>query len=401
MMARHLLGVLVDEELMIALVALGSVLYLIRFRALLPSVLKDRPSPALRTEPEVTVIVAARNAGATLRDCITSILRQVDVRLSVIAINDRSTDETSCILLAFSDDVRLRVVTITETPPSWLGKPYALHEGTRQCPTAGRLCFIDADVLLTRTTTLRCALEAQEAAYVSLLSLMPRLEAPTLWEKWCQPGFVLTLLSWYRFGRSSRHPYANGAFMLFNGPHYRAVGGHGSVRSAFNEDVALAAQMAAMGYRVRSLDGRAHIATRMYSSIRDAYRGWSRILAAAAPNGTCLVFAIIVVCAAVIGCAAGMTTAFSVATGNSSKHSVVAAAAAAYLIGVRAFRLAGGGKWTAWAWIAACGPVLIVLANATRMRFLRGAILWKGDSHCMTPNGCSDTDNSYARDVGR
>ena len=69
--------------------------------------------------PLVSILVPARNEQhRVLEHCIHSILAQDYGRFEVIAVNDRSTDETGAILarLAKSDE-RLRVIEGEELPP--------------------------------------------------------------------------------------------------------------------------------------------------------------------------------------------------------------------------------------------------------------------------------------------
>ena len=75
--------------------------------------------------PLVSIVVPARNEqDRVLEDCILSILAQDYPRFEVIAINDRSTDETGTILETFAQtDERLRVLEGEELPLGWLGKP--------------------------------------------------------------------------------------------------------------------------------------------------------------------------------------------------------------------------------------------------------------------------------------
>src|SRR5690348_6632322 len=73
--------------------------------------------------PTVSVIVAARDEGQHIERALQSLMAQRYDRLEVIAIDDRSVDDTGAILDRMAgDDPRLRVLHIRELPAHWLGK---------------------------------------------------------------------------------------------------------------------------------------------------------------------------------------------------------------------------------------------------------------------------------------
>ena len=80
--------------------------------------------------PLVSVIFAARDEAEKLPAAIETLLAQDYPRFEVIAVNDRSTDQTPAILHEFARTSRNLIVTdIASLPPGWLGKPHALVAG--------------------------------------------------------------------------------------------------------------------------------------------------------------------------------------------------------------------------------------------------------------------------------
>ncbi|HNV02651.1 MAG TPA: glycosyltransferase family A protein [Vicinamibacterales bacterium] len=103
--------------------------------------------------PRVSILLPARNAAATIPDCLASIRRQTEPRWECIIVDDGSTDGTRDIAArAAEDDGRFRVVSIAHA-----GLVSALNEGLRHCH-GDLVARMDADDLMHRHR-----LEAQAA----------------------------------------------------------------------------------------------------------------------------------------------------------------------------------------------------------------------------------------------
>src|SRR5262249_33326380 len=72
--------------------------------------------------------------------------------------------------------------------------------------------------------------------------------------------------------------FANGQYILIERSAYEAAGGHRAVRDRFVEDIGLAARVKSLGLPIRVAVARGIGSTRMYSSLHQLVRGWSRIL---------------------------------------------------------------------------------------------------------------------------
>lgn len=64
--------------------------------------------------PELSVIMPARNAEATIRGAVTSTLRAMPRDAELVVLNDGSTDTTRDILDALSSDARLKIIDANE-----------------------------------------------------------------------------------------------------------------------------------------------------------------------------------------------------------------------------------------------------------------------------------------------
>ena len=89
-----------------------------------------RPTPPLPAEvgqPRVTIIIPAKDEGERIADCLLSAIGQDYPNFGVIAVNDRSTDQTGRVMdeLAAAHVGRLETLHVRdgELPAGWTGKP--------------------------------------------------------------------------------------------------------------------------------------------------------------------------------------------------------------------------------------------------------------------------------------
>lgn len=248
--------------------------------------LMAEPEVPVKRRPKATILVPAKDEGARIRACIESCLAQDYEHFEVIAIDDRSTDETGRVMdeLAAANP-RLRVLHITEPPAAgWTGKNNALHQGTK-IATGDWLLFVDSDVLL-RPAALRVGLDVCIRRQFDMISLLPRIESYSNWEALLVPlcGAMAGSLHMIALNNTTTVEYnafANGQFMLMSRAAYDKIGGHEAVRERLCEDVSIARFMKRRGLRPRMSWGNDYASVRMYSSFGDIYRGWSRIYYAA------------------------------------------------------------------------------------------------------------------------
>ena len=244
------------------------------------------PEPATR----VSILVAAKDEQNDIEECITGLLHQDYPDFELIVIDDRSADQTPVILKRLAQDghSRLRVITIKSLPDGWCGKNHAMHEGMTAA-TGEWFLFTDADCKFDSERTLSMAMREAFAHEADFLSVTPVLDAPTVWERVVQPVCALALMIWFlphRVNKPGRKTaYANGAFMLIRRTCYDLIGGHERVKSQLNEDIKLARLAKDAGVSLRVVENDGLYRTRMYGSLSDAWRGWSRILSGSLGTG--------------------------------------------------------------------------------------------------------------------
>jgi chlorobactene glucosyltransferase len=234
--------------------------------------------------PKVAVIVPARDEAANIGPCIESLSAQEypSGRLSLIVVDDDSTDETSAIVAALAKrDERITLLRTPALPPGWKGKVHACCTGAAAAPeNAEWLCFLDAD-MRAAPRAIASAMEAACDRKLDLLTLAPRHELGSFAERLMLPC-GLYLLGFYQNLEKIQAPgsdaaVATGQFMLLRRSAYDAVGGHAPVRNEICEDVELALLMKRRGCRVLLMDGNLLLSTRMYT-------GWSTLWPGFAKN---------------------------------------------------------------------------------------------------------------------
>ena len=266
-----------------AIVAAWPIRYLVLKYVLSKTQFLSPGSPTLDAAdpPLVSAVIPAKDEEATLADCLASVCGQAYPGLEILVIDDRSVDRTRQIANEFAArDARLRVLTNEHLPPGWTGKTYVLQQAADQ--VRGQwLWFLDADTVHA-PEFLGVMLEYARAQQAALVSLLPELRCETFWERVVQPLGGIVLMQSFPLHRvnddRSKLAFANGQSILVKRKAYDAAGGHSAVRDRFVEDIGMAFKVKALGLPIRTVLVRNLVTCRMYASLGQLIRGWSRIL---------------------------------------------------------------------------------------------------------------------------
>ncbi|HEX6159906.1 MAG TPA: glycosyltransferase [Thermoanaerobaculia bacterium] len=231
-----------------------------------------------RRTPFVSLIVPARDEERTIERAVRAFLGQTYRQLEVIVVNDRSTDHTGQILASI-DDPRLVVITGEDPSPGWLGKPWALAQGSRKA-RGELLLFVDADVVYA-PEAVEAAVAQMEESGVAMLSLFPRFEMHGFWEHVAMPNlsFVAFTILPLWLGNRTRLPIlgaGGGPGNLVRREVYDQVGGHEALRDAVIDDVALARLVRRGGHRSEFVRGDDFVSVRMYHGLREVIEGFTK-----------------------------------------------------------------------------------------------------------------------------
>jgi chlorobactene glucosyltransferase len=335
--------------------------------------------------PRLSVLVAAKDEEPNIVRCIEGLLAQDYPDFEVIAINDRSNDRTGEILddLA-ARDARLRVVHIQSLPEGWFGKNHAMHNGVQRA--GGQwLCFTDADCTYESPHLLRSAARFALRESADFVSVLPRLETHSLWERIVQPAAGAVMLYWFPphavNDPKARPAYANGAFMLMPRASYERLGGHEPVKATLNEDMHLARRCKQIGLRLRVIRGERLYHVRMYTGFRQIWNGWSRIFYGCLGTFPRLLGSVLML--SFFSLAPYVTLVLS----PLSSHSLWPASAGAFaVIGqqsvlIRYYHISGSG-WR-WALTYPLGALLVLGMTLNAIRRLgRGTVtVWRGTTY--------------------
>jgi cellulose synthase/poly-beta-1,6-N-acetylglucosamine synthase-like glycosyltransferase len=226
--------------------------------------------------PSVAIVFAARNEAAMVERATRSFLALDYPELTVIAVDDRSTDATGAILDAVAaEDPRLSVVHVRELPAGWLGKTHALHEAAALAP-ARWILFTDADVVF-RPDTLRRAIALALTRGLDHLAVVPDVITQSVGERVFLAMFLL-MFNAYAPPRKvsqfrSKVAAGVGAFNMVRAEPLRAIGGFRRLALSVDDDMRLGQALKFAGYRGNIALGKGLIAVRWQVGLGGMIRG--------------------------------------------------------------------------------------------------------------------------------
>jgi glycosyltransferase involved in cell wall biosynthesis len=226
--------------------------------------------------PRVSIVVAGRNEERAVEHAVSSLLALDYPDLEVVFVNDRSADATGAILDRLAaDDLRLRVIHLTDLPDGWLGKNHALHVGA-DVASGALVLFTDADVMF-EPSTLRRAVRYLLDRDLDHLTASPRIvvRSPIVGMFVASFGLFFSIFSkpWRATGPNPKHHVGIGAFNLVRSSIYRKVGGHQPIRMRPDDDMKLAKLLKKNGGRQELVFGRDLISVEWYPTIREVVVG--------------------------------------------------------------------------------------------------------------------------------
>ena len=246
--------------------------------------LSDAAPIASEDAPLVSIVFAARDEAEKLPAAIQTLLAQDYPRFEVVAVNDRSTDQTPAILHEMERSNQNLIVTdIADLPAGWLGKPHALVAGYEKSH-GDWLVFTDADVHFA-PDVLRRALALADEHKWDHLSLLTAVDMQGFWEttaiSYFGLGFVFGNEPWLASNPRSTRYVGIGAFQLVRRAAYERSGGHSRLRMEVIEDMKLGKLMKMAGFRSGVAVAQDLVRVRWHSGVHNVIRGVTKNMFAA------------------------------------------------------------------------------------------------------------------------
>lgn len=357
-------------------------LALAHYRAL-PPVLRWRRGQTgypLAGAPSVSIIVPARDEEHNLPRLLRSLIALDYPAYEVIVVDDASTDATPAIADRYAADTEglVRALHLDGPEPGWTGKNWACWQGARTA-RGDWLLFTDADTE-HEYGSLRAAMLAVHEADVAALSLFPRQQCLSFWERLLLPFAYQQYFVGVRPGRLNQRggpALANGQYFLIRRDAYAAAGGHAAVAGSIIDDVALAGALKHVGVAPLACHGEQLVRVRMYSGLGTLVEGFQKNAAVflRAQGASGALVALSTACnAGILGALAGAIIA----------RSPLGLAAVALAYGAQAALLApwerAFGARRGYALLAPLAAlVFLLIALASLLRVLTGRrVRWKG-----------------------
>jgi len=331
--------------------------------------------------PKVSIVFSALNEGATIEPALRSLMALDYPRLELIAIDDRSTDDTGAILDRLAEeDPRLHVIHITELPAGWLGKNHALQRGA-EAAGGDYLLFTDADVIF-EPRALRRAVAYCEAHRLDHLVVMAEFLTD-------DPLLASLLLNFLSFGfamhpmwklRQSTDVYLGmGAFNMVRAASYRQTGGHVPLRLEVVDDIMLGKQMKDHGLRQDGLLGLKTVSLVWYRDAGELMRGLEKNSFAMVDYSLLrLVAATVAVVLARYWPIAGLFV-----TSGAAWWLNLGSVVANLLIHVDLVRITRFGPRCFWWWLFTPAIMMAIIWRGVILTLRRGGVNWRGTAYAL------------------
>jgi chlorobactene glucosyltransferase len=228
--------------------------------------------------PSLDIVIPVKDEEDHIGLCLESVLAQDYPNKRVIVVNDRSTDGTVAAVEAIQRrHPELRRIDITELPDGQFGKPSALHAAAPEL--RGELvAFVDSDFQL-RPRCLTAVVDHLLAQKNDWVAVMGQPELTMFWERLLIPLLGAVTYAWFdprKIADPKWDDAIGSGFILVRRAAYQAIGGHGAVVRAYDEDSAIMRIAKRAGHRIAYLLAPELFTLRMYGGLGRTVKGITR-----------------------------------------------------------------------------------------------------------------------------
>lgn len=224
--------------------------------------------------PTISLVTPACNEAEHIEAAMKAALSCGYPRLEVVAVDDRSTDETGRILDRLAArDPRLQAVHVDACPEGWLGKLNALAQGV-EAATGEWLLFMDADVSLAPSALARVIAYCRDHD-LDYLTAAPTIESAGFFADACYAAMASTMTGAGRFWAvtdpDSDVVAGMGAFIIFRRAFYDRTEGLSWLRREVADDVGMGLLAKRAGGRCAVVNARNLIRIPWYSGVPEMF----------------------------------------------------------------------------------------------------------------------------------
>lgn len=233
--------------------------------------------PVLEEQPpSIDIVLTALNEEETIEPAVKTMLALDYPNFRIIAVNDRSTDNTGKILERLrAENDRLTVIHIETLPEGWLGKINAMQSAA-DIGTGDYILFTDADIHFD-ASVLKRAINYIKQNSLDHLTVFPHETSNNMPYALFVLPFLLSFsyFSHPWFARIKQIPLyiGIGAFNMVRRSVFSALKGYHSIKMRPDDDVKLGKLIKLSGYRQSVLFGRDMVQLEWYPSTTAMFQG--------------------------------------------------------------------------------------------------------------------------------
>ncbi len=234
-------------------------------------------APARDAEcPRVSILFSARDEAEKMPRALEMFTALDYPDFEIIAVNDRSADDTGRILdEAAARDPRIKVIHIRDLAPGWLGKPHGLQRAY-EASTSDWLVFTDADVRFA-PDLLRRAVATVQQRRLDHLTLLGQIDMHGFWETVVilqfAVAFTIFARTWKVSDPNSKSFCGVGSFQMVRRAAYEAAGTHRRLAMEVIDDMKLGKIVKEIGARSAVGLAKDSVAVRWHHGVGGMIRG--------------------------------------------------------------------------------------------------------------------------------